>query len=218
MLRLYFHQGRIGTQPHGIAYQLNSRPCRSADSIAFLSVTGHSLTQPYDFLLHFWRFDRTENGKLTFAHAYPYGADGAVNILNDSLNAIGDAGSSSSLSLRFRAMAAAITFTDLLPYLEVKDTDVDFTVVGIPMEYGIENYPNPFNPVTHIRFALPKPSHVKIELFNIRGQRIITLLDAQKDASYHTIVFDASRIATGVYFYRMQADKFVDVKKMMLLR
>jgi hypothetical protein len=81
-----------------------------------------------------------------------------------------------------------------------------------------QNYPNPFNSATNIRFSLPIASHAKIEVFNILGQRVETVLDTYMPAGYHRVDFDAGRYASGVYFYRIQADQFKDVKKMVLLR
>lgn len=84
-----------------------------------------------------------------------------------------------------------------------------------------QNYPNPFNPVTNIRFGLPQPSHVKIEIFNVLGQRVATLLDEKRPAGYHVVTFDASRqgnIASGMYFYRIEAGEFMASKKMLMVK
>jgi len=81
-----------------------------------------------------------------------------------------------------------------------------------------QNYPNPFNPATHIGFGLPKSTEVRIEIFNILGQRVSVLLDTKKAAGYHVIEFNAGKFASGVYFYRIKAGDFIDVKKMVLMR
>lgn len=92
----------------------------------------------------------------------------------------------------------------------------------IPERYVLtQNYPNPFNPATTIRYGLPKPSQVKIEVFNLLGERVAVLLDERKPAGYHVITFDAARqgaIASGMYFYRIQAGEFTDQKKMILIK
>lgn len=162
---------------------------------------------------------QTEEGKLIFAHANPNGADGEINILNVKLKIVGSGALNSSLSLNFSAMTAAITYADLLPYLV--NSDAVMKIEGneeIPLNYSVENYPNPFNPTSHIRFGLPQPSHVKIEVFNVLGERVSTLLDAFKAAGYHEIGFDGSGLASGIYVYRIQADEFDDVKKMILMK
>lgn len=81
-----------------------------------------------------------------------------------------------------------------------------------------QNYPNPFNPVTHIRFGLTTATNVKIEVFNVLGQRVATLFDSKKPAGQHVLEFDGSRFASGVYLYRIQAGEYNDVKKMILLK
>jgi hypothetical protein len=81
-----------------------------------------------------------------------------------------------------------------------------------------QNFPNPFNPITHIRYALPRTSDVKIEVFNILGQSVIILEDNRKPAGYHLIDFDGSRLTSGIYLYRIQAGDFIDVKKMVLIK
>ncbi len=80
-----------------------------------------------------------------------------------------------------------------------------------------ENYPNPFNPSTTIRFQLPKSSMTSLKIFNALGQAIATLVEGQREAGLHQVQWNAMDIASGVYFYRLQAGGFVDTKKMILL-
>jgi len=82
----------------------------------------------------------------------------------------------------------------------------------------MQNFPNPFNPTTHIRFGLPEACYVKIELYNIVGQKICTLFEGYKNAGYHTIEFNGSNLAGGLYLYRMQSTNFNKVKKMLLAK
>jgi hypothetical protein len=89
----------------------------------------------------------------------------------------------------------------------------------IPQTYSLgQNYPNPFNPVTHIQYGLPKTGNVKIEIYNIIGQKIKTLLNKQMPAGYHEVEFNAQNLSSGVYLYRIEAGEFQDVKKMILIR
>ncbi len=81
-----------------------------------------------------------------------------------------------------------------------------------------QNYPNPFNPVTHIRYGILKASQVKIEVYNSLGQSVAEILNEHKPPDYHTIQFDGSYLASGVYYYRIKAGSFVQVKKMLLVR
>ena len=89
----------------------------------------------------------------------------------------------------------------------------------VPMAFGLEqNYPNPFNPSTTIRYALPHRSHVTLTVFSILGQQITTLVNGDIDAGYHTVQFDGSDLASGVYLYRMQAGSFVETRKLILMK
>jgi len=89
----------------------------------------------------------------------------------------------------------------------------------IPEQFVLfQNYPNPFNPETHIRFGLPRSSRVRIEVLNILGQRVATLLDAYKPAGYHEVVWDASNMSSGVYIYRINTRDYVKMRKMILMR
>ncbi|MBI4535218.1 MAG: T9SS type A sorting domain-containing protein [Ignavibacteriae bacterium] len=89
----------------------------------------------------------------------------------------------------------------------------------IPTEFGLsQNYPNPFNPATRIEFAMPQESHVKLEVYNSIGARVATLVDEVRGIGYHTVPFDASGLASGIYFYRFQSDKTTFTRKMMLLK
>ena len=81
-----------------------------------------------------------------------------------------------------------------------------------------QNYPNPFNPATKIRFTLPRAAEVKLEVFNIMGQKVATLIDKQLNAGDHTCMWDGSGVASGVYFYRLETPDFAATKKMVLMK
>ncbi|NIT57083.1 MAG: T9SS type A sorting domain-containing protein, partial [Aliifodinibius sp.] len=69
----------------------------------------------------------------------------------------------------------------------------------------------PFNPITHIGYRLPKTSDVTVDVIDLSGRRIITLLDTRKSDGYHTIDFDGSRLASGVYLYRIRVGNIMQV-------
>jgi len=103
--------------------------------------------------------------------------------------------------------------------IPLSTANIAYKQAEIPVMYGLsQNYPNPFNPTTEISFNLPSASHVKLEVFNIMGQKVGTLVDGQFEAGEHVVQWDGSDAASGVYFYRLQADDFVDTKKMVLLK
>jgi len=81
-----------------------------------------------------------------------------------------------------------------------------------------QNYPNPFNPSTTIIFNLPKTSDVRLVIFNVLGQEVGTLVDDKLAAGKYDIKFEASSLAAGLYFYRIQAGDFVETKKMLLVK
>ena len=81
-----------------------------------------------------------------------------------------------------------------------------------------QNYPNPFNPKTTIDFDIPKTSEVKIEVYNVAGQKVQTLLNKQMSAGNHQVEFNAENLSSGIYFYHIQAGEFQDVKKMVLIK
>lgn len=89
-----------------------------------------------------------------------------------------------------------------------------------PARFSLEqNYPNPFNPSTNIQFNLPASSEVTLEVFNMLGQKVATILNGEKlNAGSHTQKFDASSLASGMYVYRISAANFVQSRKMMLIK
>ena len=82
----------------------------------------------------------------------------------------------------------------------------------------LQNYPNPFNPTTSIRYSIAKASIVSLKIYNILGQEVATLVNQHQTAGDYTTTFDASRYASGVYFYRLNAGGFRQVRKMLLLK
>jgi hypothetical protein len=81
-----------------------------------------------------------------------------------------------------------------------------------------QNYPNPFNPSTTIRYGLPQRAQVSLKVYNTLGQLVTTLVNVEQGAGYHEVKFDGSNLASGVYFYRLQAETYVETRKFLLLR
>ena len=99
------------------------------------------------------------------------------------------------------------------------NTGVSSERSAIPIHFELsQNYPNPFNPSTTIRYGLPHSSFVQLTVYNILGQRVATLVYAGQEAGYHEVQFDGSGLASGVYFYKLQAGTFVEARKLLLTR
>ena len=108
--------------------------------------------------------------------------------------------------------------TDIM--LDADDEDRN----GLPSDYHLSQcYPNPFNPETIIDYTLPRRSNVTIEIFNILGQKVKTLIDDIKPAGEYQVTWNGTdsnnqKVSTGLYFYRFQAGEIIDTRKMLLLK
>ena len=88
-----------------------------------------------------------------------------------------------------------------------------------PMTFKLyQNYPNPFNPNTTIEFSLPRPGYATLKVFSMLGEEVATLVNDDLNVGTYTTQWNASGVASGVYFYRLQAGDFVDTKKLLLLK
>lgn len=98
-------------------------------------------------------------------------------------------------------------------------TSIEDEVAALPAVHSLEqNYPNPFNPTTNITFSLPHGSDVRLVVYNVLGQEVLTLANGSFPAGTHSIAFDAHKLASGIYIYRMEAGTFSRTKKMMLVK
>ena len=89
----------------------------------------------------------------------------------------------------------------------------------LPTTYSLmQNYPNPFNPSTKIKFVIPKQTTVKLEIYNLIGQKIAELVNDELSAGTYEVIFNGENLTSGVYLYRMEAGDFVSVKKMLLMK
>ena len=90
---------------------------------------------------------------------------------------------------------------------------------SLPAEYMLEqNYPNPFNPTTRIRYTLPQSGDVSLIVYDLLGQEVALLINDNMHAGNHQVRWDASNLSSGIYFYRLQADDFVQTRKMVYLK
>jgi hypothetical protein len=108
-------------------------------------------------------------------------------------------------------------YTELIVDIEVGTAIGEISTITQSYELK-QNYPNPFNPITNIKFAIAKAGHVNIRVFNILGEEVATIVNENKTPGAHSIEFDASRLASGLYFYTLTASNYVETRKMVLLK
>ena len=98
-------------------------------------------------------------------------------------------------------------------------SDIVVKEVILPKEFSLDRvYPNPFNPITTIHYALPEDSLVSLLIYDLQGRVAAELLNDLKTAGYHSLIWNASSHASGIYFVKMQADKDVSTQKLMLVK
>ena len=122
----------------------------------------------------------------------------------------------------FREVILADEQANAVP-TEVKSAHITIEK-ALPTEYAlVQNFPNPFNPETVIEYQLPEDSYVTITIYNVLGQEIRRLVDERMPGGFYTVVWDGTNglgeyVASGIYFFRMQAGDFISVRKMMMLK
>ncbi|MCP5062900.1 MAG: T9SS type A sorting domain-containing protein [Ignavibacteriae bacterium] len=124
--------------------------------------------------------------------------------------------------------------TGTLVYGKINDKIYgDSTLVGVkkdvkslPTEFSLsQNYPNPFNPTTTIRYSIPVVgekysfiTNVKLKVYDILGKEVATLINKQQKSGNHEVIFDATNLSSGVYYYQLKSGKFIETKKMIILK
>ena len=119
--------------------------------------------------------------------------------------------------------------TDLDGYTDTDDYNIIISnpfgkkgvdiINSLPSKYAMSNnYPNPFNPSTTIRYSLVDAGHVKIEIYNINGRLIQTLTNTNQEAGVYSVEFIPENLSTGVYYYKIQVNNFTDIKRMVYLK
>lgn len=101
-----------------------------------------------------------------------------------------------------------------IPYTGVED-DLNEVVRSFELS---QNYPNPFNPTTTIEYTIPSSEKVQIDIYNLLGQNVYTLINENQNAGNHFVTFDATQFSSGIYFYKIQAGSFTQTKKMILMK
>lgn len=152
---------------------------------------------------------------------YKYSANfaDAVNNGGGNDNEAGFAQNHTLNMTRFMSSATVVdTFGAMNNSVIVNPTGIK-DLPKIPTVYGLaQNYPNPFNPTTSIKYMLPQTSTVVLKVYDIFGREVATLVNEQKTAGEYTALFGTSNLASGIYIYRITAGKFVETKKMLLVK
>ena len=103
--------------------------------------------------------------------------------------------------------------------IKVDETSLVKRENGVPRDFQLlQNFPNPFNPATTISYILPARSHVTISVFNLLGQQVAEVLNDMREAGNQSVTFSAAGLASGVYFYRLQAGSFVQTRKLVIVK
>ena len=108
--------------------------------------------------------------------------------------------------------------------ISLRNTDIEGNAIPassviVPSKYALESaYPNPFNPVTTLNFSLPESQEVILQVYNLQGRVIETLVNSNMEAGYHTLQWNADRFGSGMYFVKMHAGNYISTQKLMLVK
>jgi len=135
---------------------------------------------------------------------------------NEEISLVFSAGETIVGEFGNESMSLAVISIPDLPVVPVSNELID----DVPKEFGLsQNYPNPFNPSTTINYAVPKVSDISIDVYNILGKKVSSLINQRKTAGNHTVQFQATNLASGVYFYVLKANgKVIKSQKMLLIK
>lgn len=149
--------------------------------------------------------------QFAFPITYDQGFSGTPDRCGIAIQITDATGSGTNVSL-----GSEMYIDDLLLSMDIVSVDEDQTQ---PLTFQMEqNFPNPFNPTTKIKFQIAKNDFVSLKVYNVLGNEVATLLNENKPAGSYEINFDASSLSSGTYFYKLQTGSFVETKKMILLK
>ncbi len=119
---------------------------------------------------------------------------------------------------QFKVVGNGTVYFDNWYFFKVS-TGIDDTDPTVPTKFELaQNFPNPFNPSTTIRFSLPQASDVTLKVYNSAGQEVATLVDEFKNAGSYDVIFNAAKLPSGTYFYKIESSEFSAVRKMLLIK
>ena len=109
-------------------------------------------------------------------------------------------------------------------YSIIENEDSVLSHISIPTKFALmKNYPNPFNPITNIQFTIPVDSFVKLFIYDIHGKTVFKIINSELESGYYNVVWDGNnelgqKVASGIYFYRLQAKSFTSSQKMIFIK
>ena len=102
---------------------------------------------------------------------------------------------------------------------DIEGNAIPASSIIVPSKYALESaYPNPFNPVTTLNFSLPESQEVMLQVYNLQGRVIETLVNSNIEAGYHSVQWNADNYSSGMYFVKMVAGEYIDTQKLMLVK
>ncbi|MBN1482448.1 T9SS C-terminal target domain-containing protein [candidate division KSB1 bacterium] len=213
-MNFYINEVRIDGQPLAIGDEIAAY---DGDKMVGSVVVEHEFSKEKPLALIAGMDDGSGNGftkgnSISFK-VWKAGDNQQVDLSLDDISYLNKATGTASEAQTFQPRATATVTLDLKP-----------DVAALPQAFELkQNYPNPFNPSTTITFAVPNEANVKVQVYDITGKLVTTLVDSKMAAGYHNLEWTGTdsngrRVATGIYFYKMTAGNFVQTKKMLFAK
>lgn len=213
-----------GAATGNLAYALHYDPT----ALTLQGVTEHAALQPAALLASRPSVFPDDSGTLHVEHVFAAGLPGATPIASLTF-VVRDTSNTRDVTLRFEDLTAYATDGSALAVvgedgdISVVPTSIEATI--LPEQFVLHaNYPNPFNPTTTLAYDVPEATALRLEVFDLLGRRVTVLLDDVQPPGWHQIQWDASRMASGVYFARMIAQNTqtgrqqIQTQKMLLVK
>jgi len=190
----------------------------SGDLLIGYNVDSEPINSTYPLTIEFFESDTSGQGEI-FIGADQY----TVTDFNNGGKTV-NVGNVDSLGIADSDIIVATTTdsdgnTSEFSSIDTVVTEISEIINHLPESYALyQNYPNPFNPSTNIKYSVPETGVVKLAIYNTLGEEVSVLVDGMEEAGFYEISFNASSLPSGVYFYRLQANDFTQIKKMILLK
>lgn len=176
------------------------------------------ITKKFSLILFLFFISLFSLNQVFPQHQIPFSiiSSGGISQSNSSYNLVGTVGQTLIGNSTGAAYQSQAGFWQIYYQSVISDvTDKEL----LPIEFKLEqNFPNPFNPSTVIRFAIPERANVILKVYDLLGGEVITLINEEKEAGWYNVNFNAVKFSSGFYIYRIQAGKYTSVKKMLMIK